>query len=298
MALASAKQSWKAGDQPGEREPSGLYVVASPIGNARDITLRALDVLKSCDLIAAEDTRVTAKLLAIHGISKPLAAYNDHNAARERPRLLRRLREGARVALISDAGTPLISDPGYKLVREAIAEGIAVHAVPGASAVLTALTLAALPTDRFLFAGFLPSRTGERQKALDGLRSIPATLVFFESPHRVAESVAAMHEVFGNRPAAVARELTKLHEEVFRGDLQSIADEFARRAQVKGEVTIVVGASEETGLDLAPAEAFLREAMPYMPLSAAADLIARALDLPRRMVYERALALKSGNEEG
>lgn len=271
--------------------------MASPIGNARDITLRALDALKLCDLIAAEDTRVTAKLLAIHGIAKPLIAYNDHNAARQRPKVLKRLREGARIALISDAGTPLISDPGYKLVREALKEGIAVHAIPGASAVLTALTLAGLPMDRFLFAGFLPSKGGERRTALEELRAIPATLVFFESPHRFAESLTAMEQVLGDRPAAVARELTKLHEEVCRGNLQALAEEFARREQVKGEITIVVGPPAEGAPDFRKADALLNEAMAHMPLSAAAEFVARALDLPKRALYERALALKNRDEE-
>jgi len=297
MTRASAEQSSKTGGVPGEQEPPGLYVVASPIGNARDITLRALDALKFCDLIAAEDTRVTAKLLAIHGVSKPLIAYNDHNAARERPKLLRRLREGVRIVLISDAGTPLISDPGYKVVREALQEGIAVHAIPGASAVLAALTLAGLPTDRFLFAGFLPSKGGERRTTLEELRAIPATLVFFESPHRIAESLAAMHEILGNRSAAVARELTKLHEEICRGDLRSLADEFARREQVKGEITIVVGPPAKAAPDFRRADALLSDAMAHMPLSAAADLVARALDLPKRALYERALALKDRDED-
>jgi len=206
----------KGSDAAGKLAP-GLYVTATPIGNARDITLRALDVLKGCDFICAEDTRVTAKLLAIHGIRKTLSAYNDHNAVRERPKLLARLRHGARIALVSDAGTPLVSDPGFKLVREAIAEGITIHAVPGASAALAALALAGLPSDRFLFAGFLPSKAGERRTALESLKSITASLILFEAPQRLAESLADMREVLGDRPAVVARELTKLHEEARRG---------------------------------------------------------------------------------
>ena len=188
-----------------QNEATGLYIVATPIGNARDITLRALDVLGSCDLIAAEDTRVTAKLLAIYGISKPLTPYNDHNAARERPRLLARLAGGARVALVSDAGTPLISDPGYKLVREALAKGLSVHAVPGPSAALTALTLAGLPTDRFLFAGFLPAKQGERRRTLEEICGVTASLIFFESSRRIAEALADLHSVLGDRHAAVTR---------------------------------------------------------------------------------------------
>jgi 16S rRNA (cytidine1402-2'-O)-methyltransferase len=271
---------------------AGLYVTATPIGNARDITLRALDVLRHCDLIAAEDTRVTAKLLAIHSIAKPLTAYNDHNAARERPRLLARLRQGARVALVSDAGTPLVSDPGYKLVREAIAEGSAVHAIPGASAALTALALAGLPTDRFLFAGFLPAKAGERRRVLEELSAVPASLIFFEAPQRLAESLADLSAVFGPRAAAVARELTKLHEEVRRGDLVSLAAAYAGEPPPRGEVTLVIAPPAETEPNLAKAEALLKKALEFMPVSAAADLISDALEAPRRAIYSRALVLK------
>lgn len=271
---------------------AGLYVTATPIGNARDITLRALDVLRHCDLIAAEDTRVTAKLLAIHGISKPLTAYNDHNAARERPRLLARLRAGARIALVSDAGTPLVSDPGYKLVREALAEGLAVHAIPGASAALTALALAGLPTDRFLFTGFLPAKAGERRRVLEELRAVPASLILFEAPQRLAESLADLCAALGPRPAAVARELTKLHEEIRRGDLASLAGAYAGEPPPRGEVTLVIAPPVGSEPDLAKAEELLRKALEFMPVSAAADLISEALDAPRRAVYTRALALK------
>lgn len=270
----------------------GLYVTATPIGNARDITLRALDILGLCDLIVAEDTRVTAKLLAIHGVVKPLSSYNDHNAARERPKLIQRLRHGARIALVSDAGTPLVSDPGFKLVREAIAEGIPVHAVPGASALLAGLALAGLPTDRFFFAGFLPSKSGERRTALEGLKSIPATTVYFESAQRLAETLSDMESVFGPRPAAVARELTKLHEEVRRGDLKSLAEAYAAENAPKGEITLLVGPPPETGLDVARVDALLTQALAFMPVRAAVDLVADALDAPRRQVYDRALALK------
>src|ERR1700722_5140863 len=206
----------------------GLYVTATPIGNARDITLRALDALKGCDLIAAEDTRVTSKLLAIHGIAKPLTAYNDHNAERERPRLLERLHRKSRIALVSDAGTPLVSDPGFKLVRAAIEEGLPVHALPGASAALTGLVLSGLPSDRFLFAGFLPSKSGERQSVLEELKVLRATLIFFESGPRLAESLRDMAAVLGMRSGAVTREMTKLHEEVRRGTLAELAEAYAK----------------------------------------------------------------------
>ncbi|HUB85023.1 MAG TPA: 16S rRNA (cytidine(1402)-2'-O)-methyltransferase [Rhizomicrobium sp.] len=267
-------------------------MTATPIGNARDITLRARDALAACDLIAAEDTRVTSKLLSIYGISKPLTAYNDHNAARERPKLLAKLKSGARVVLVSDAGTPLVSDPGYKLVREALAERLPVHALPGASAPLTALALAGLPTDRFLFAGFLSHKQGERRAVLEELRSLRATLIFFESPQRLGATLADMMTVFGNRPAAVARELTKLHEDVRRGDLAALAQKYADAEPPKGEVTLLVAPAPDKEPDYARAEKLLADALVFMPVRAAADLIAEALDLPRRETYARALALK------
>lgn len=269
----------------------GLYVTATPIGHARDITLRALHVLGSCDLIAAEDTRVTAKLLAIHGIARPMQPYNDHNAARERPRLLSRLRSGARIALVSDAGTPLISDPGYKLVRDAVEEGIAVHAIPGASAMLAALSIAGLPTDRFLFAGFPPAKTGERRTFLARLKPVEATLVFYESAQRLPESLRDMADIFGERPAAVAREMTKLHEEVRRAPLAMLAEHFA--APPRGEITIVVGPPGAQQPDFARADHLLDRALAFMPTRAAADLVAEATGLPRRALYERALGRKA-----
>jgi 16S rRNA (cytidine1402-2'-O)-methyltransferase len=275
----------------------GLYVTATPIGNARDVTLRALDVLEGADLIAAEDTRVTAKLLAIFGIAKPLISYNDHNGARERPRLLARLKEGARVTLVSDAGTPLVSDPGYRLVREALAAGIEVHAIPGASAPLAALALAGLPTDRFFFAGFLPVKRGERRHTLEELKSIRATLIFFEAPQRLAESLTDMAEILGSRPAAVARELTKLHEEVRRDDLASLAKAYAQ-AQPRGEITLVVGPAGEPKTDLSRVDAALAKALAFMPVRAAVDLVAEMLGAPRREVYARALARKKDGQDG
>jgi 16S rRNA (cytidine1402-2'-O)-methyltransferase len=278
----------------GDRELApGLYVTATPIGNARDITLRALDVLSACDAIAAEDTRVTAKLLAIHGISRPLTAYNDHNGARERPKLLARLRHGARIALVSDAGTPLVSDPGYKLVREAIGEGIAVHAIPGASATLTALALAGLPTDRFLFAGFLPPKPGERATMLESLKDVRATLILFESGQRLGESLTQMAAVLGDRAVAVARELTKLHEEVRRGTLAVLAAQYAAEPPPKGEVTLVIGPPIASGPDRTRIDSLLDKALAFMPVRAASELIAEALDIPRKEIYERALRKKN-----
>ena len=279
----------------GELAP-GLYITATPIGNARDITLRALDVLAGCDVIAAEDTRVSAKLLAIHGISRPLTAYNDHNGARERPKLLARLKHGARIALISDAGTPLVSDPGFKLVREALAEGVPVHAIPGASATLTALALAGLPTDRFLFVGFLPSKTGERGTALAELKNIRATLIFFELAQRLAESLAQMADVLGDRAVAVTRELTKLHEEVRRSTLGILAAQYAQEPPPRGEVTILVGPPPEQQADLARIDALLDKALPFMPVRAASELIAEALGVPRKEIYQRALEKKNDDD--
>ncbi len=268
----------------------GLYVTATPIGNASDITLRALRILKDC---AAEDTRGTAKLLGIHGIAKPLTPYNDHNAARERPKLIARLRQGGRIALVSDAGTPLISDPGFKLVREAIQDGLPVHAIPGASAVMTGLALAGLPTDRFLFAGFLPVRSGERRTALEELKAVRATLVFFESAQRLSDSLADMAAVLGIRTVAVARELTKLHEEVRRGLVTDLAAHYAKSGAPKGEVTLIVSPPHDVAADMSRVDAALEKALEFMPVRAAVDLVAQMLEAPRRAVYERALAKKS-----
>jgi len=270
-------------------------VTATPIGNARDITLRARDALAACDLIAAEDTRVTSRLLSLYGISRPLTAYNDHNAQRERPRLLAKLRNGARIVLVSDAGTPLVSDPGFKLVREALAEGLPVHALPGASAPLTGLMLAGLPTDRFFFAGFLPNKQGERKSVLEELRDVRATLIFFESAQRLGATLPDMADVLGDRPAAVARELTKLHEEVRRGSVKELARVYESETP-KGEVTLLVGPPLKDGPDFSRAEKLLKQALAFMPVRAAADLVAEALEVPRRETYARALALKQDEE--
>lgn len=291
MNLAKAHEPMPSSDNSQNPLEAGLYLTATPIGHARDITLRALDVLKSCDLIAAEDTRVTARLLAIYAIAKPLRAYNDHNAQAERPRLIARLRDGARIALVSDAGTPLISDPGFKLVRAAIADGIKVHAVPGASAALAALSVAGLPSDRFLFAGFPPAKQGERRTFLSELKDVNATLIFYELPRRLSELLADMAAEFGAREACVARELTKLHEEVRRADLALLANAFPEPP--KGEVTIVVAPPGKPEPDFAQADRLLDDALAFMPVRAAADLVAEALGLSRRETYRRALLRKN-----
>ena len=276
----------------------GLYITATPIGNAADITLRALTVLKNCDAIVAEDTRVTSRLLSLYGISRPLLVYNDHNAAQMRPKLLERLKAGERLALVSDAGTPLVSDPGHRLVREALAQGLPVFPVPGASAVLAALTVAGLPSDRFFFAGFLPPKSGERRSALAALKGIPATLIFFESAPRLGESLADMAEILGARDGAVARELTKLYEEVRRAPLAELAAQYAL-APPKGEIVVLVGPpAQSASPDSARIDALLRQALPFMPVKPAASLVAEATGSSRRAVYLRALALKEKSGPG
>jgi 16S rRNA (cytidine1402-2'-O)-methyltransferase len=278
----------------------GLYITATPIGNAADITLRALNVLKHCDAIVAEDTRVTSRLLSLHGISRPLLVYNDHNAASMRPKLLEKLRAGGRLALVSDAGTPLVSDPGHKLVREAVGEGLPVFPIPGPSAVLAGLVCAGLPTDRFFFAGFLPAKPGERRSRLESLKAVPATLIFFESAQRLGESLAEMANIMGPRDAAVARELTKLHEEVRRATLPELAEHYSAQL-ARGEVVLLVGPpGEAEAPDSARIDALLVQALAFMPVKAAASLIAEATGAGRRSVYARALALRnvSGGENG
>jgi 16S rRNA (cytidine1402-2'-O)-methyltransferase len=273
----------------------GLYVTATPIGNASDITLRALHILKNADAIVAEDTRVTARILAIHEIRRPLLCYNDNNAPKMRPKILERLRAGACLALVSDAGTPLVSDPGHKLVRAALAESLNVFAVPGPSAALAALSCAGIPTDRFLFAGFLPPKAGERRTALEELKAVPATLIFFEGPSRLGKTLADMAEILGDREAAVMRELTKLHEEVRRGTLPELAREYSGE-QPKGEITLVVGPPStldpDSVRDQRKIDRLLELALPHMPVGAASALVAEATGERKNSVYERALALK------
>ncbi|MBS0409763.1 MAG: 16S rRNA (cytidine(1402)-2'-O)-methyltransferase [Proteobacteria bacterium] len=269
----------------------GLYLVATPIGNLRDITLRALDVLAGADLILAEDTRVAGKLLAAHGLSGKLERYDEHAAARARPKALAALAAGAKVALISDAGTPLVSDPGYRLVCEVAELGLPVHPIPGASALLAALTVAALPTDRFLFAGFPPPKAAARRAFLQELAPIRATLVFYEGGSRLKASLADMAQVFGDRPAAVARELTKLHETVLRASLAELAAD-PRNDDPKGEIVILVGPGAERAATADEADAALSEALTRAGPAEAASEVAKALGLPRRDLYARALALK------
>jgi len=278
----------------GEPLAPGLYLVATPIGNLADITLRALAILQRADVVYCEDTRHSRTLLAHFAISRATRAYHEHNAERERPRVLAELAAGRSVALISDAGTPLISDPGYKLVREAIAAGHRVISLPGASATLAALGSAGLPTDAFLFAGFLPPRQGARRTRLAELKAVPATLVFFEAPSRLADSLADIAAVLGGREAAVARELTKLHEEVRRGTPAELA-QWAAEAAPKGEMVILVGPppAEEVSDEaiIARLEALLAE----MSLRDAAKAAAEELGVPKSRVYDLGLALKRGD---
>ena len=269
----------------------GLYLVATPIGNLRDITLRALDVLAAADLVLAEDTRVTAKLLSAYGLKAKLERCDDHASARAAEVAVAALREGAVVALVSDAGTPLVSDPGFVVARAAIAGGLPVHPIPGPSSLLAALCIAGLPADRVLFAGFLPPKSGARRTMLEELRPGRQTLVFFESGPRLADSLADMAEVLGPRPSAVARELTKLYEECVRGTLAELAAD-PRCQAPKGEIVVVVGPGEQETASEADADAALAEALTRLPPGEAAAEVSRALNLPRKPLYKRALELQ------
>jgi 16S rRNA (cytidine1402-2'-O)-methyltransferase len=269
----------------------GLYVVATPIGNLRDITLRALDVLAGVDLVLAEDTRVSGKLMAAYGLTVRLERYDEHAAERMRPKVLAALAAGQRIALVSDAGTPLISDPGFRLVREAAAQGAAVIPVPGPSASLAALSAAGLPTDRFLFAGFPPPKTTARRRFFKDLAPIQASLVFYEGVSRLGACLADMAAVFGPRDAAVCRELTKLYETITRGALDVLAADPALAAP-KGEVVIVVGPGAVLAASEADADAALAEALSRLAPAEAASEVAGALGLNRRDLYRRALTLK------
>ena len=276
---------------------AGLYIVSTPIGNLRDITLRALDVLAAADLIACEDTRVTRKLLDHYGITTALTPYHEHNAAAARPKLLARLAGGAAIALVSDAGTPLVSDPGFKLVRAARDAGHPVTALPGPSAALAALTVSALPTDQFLFEGFLPSKQAQRRARIAELARVPATLVLFETGPRIAAALADLAEGLGARAAAVCRELTKLYEEVRRGNLAGLAAEYAGDAETRGEFAVVIGPPEEGAADAVDLDALLRQALGRLSVREAVAEIAAVTGRPRREVYQRALALAKDDGE-
>ena len=274
----------------------GLHLVATPIGNLGDITLRALWVLRAADRILCEDTRVTRRLLAHFGIDTPLDPYHDHNADRVRPAVLDALRGGATLALVSDAGTPLVSDPGFKLVREALAKGLPVTAAPGPSAALTALILSGLPPAPFLFAGFLPPRSASRRRTLSAWAELAATLIFYEGPSRLAAALADMAVVFGDREAAVARELTKRHEEVCRGRLAELAARYAETGPPRGEVAIIVGPPAPAPPAADDLDARLLALLREHSLRDAVTLAAAATGLSRRALYDRALALQQESE--
>nr|WP_319384920.1 16S rRNA (cytidine(1402)-2'-O)-methyltransferase [uncultured Roseibium sp.] len=275
-------------------EPA-LYIVSTPIGNLGDITVRALETLAASSMIACEDTRVTSTLTQKFGLKTPLMPYHEHNAEKQRPKILAELDAGNAVALVSDAGTPLVSDPGYRLVRGVLEAGHKVVPIPGASAPLAGLVASGLPSDTVLFAGFLPQKGGPKTKRLEDLAKVPATLVFFESPHRTGATLALMADALGGtREAVVARELTKRFETFERGTLSDLAGRF-EDASVKGEIVILVGPPEERPeADASDMDALLKAALDEMPVSAAAKKVAKATGLDRGEVYKRALDLKSG----
>ena len=276
----------------------GLYLVATPIGNLRDITVRALEVLAAADLIACEDTRVSRKLTEHYGIATPRTPYHDHNAADARPMLLAHLANGATIALISDAGTPLVSDPGYKLARAAREAGVSVTALPGASAVLAALSVSALPTDHFFFEGFLPAKERARRARIAALKRIPATLVLFESGPRIAATLGDLAAELGPREATICRELTKLHEEARRGDLATLAHDYAAGAETRGEFVLVIAPPAEDVGASADVDGLLRAALTRLSVKEAVAEVAAVTGAPRRAVYQRALALDKERRHG
>jgi 16S rRNA (cytidine1402-2'-O)-methyltransferase len=294
LGLTATRASEVLADLMARPLPPGLYLVATPIGNLADISLRALSILARADLIAAEDTRHSKKLLTHFGVAAKLTPYHEHNAEKERPRLLARLRAGQSVALISDAGTPLVSDPGYKLVREALGAGLTVISIPGPSASLAALTSSGLPTDTFLFAGFLPPKSGARRGRLETLKTVPATLIFFETAPRLGKCLADMADLLGSREAAVAKELTKLHESVTRGRLDRLAGEFADSESLRGEFVVVVAppaADQGEPSDEMIVEQ-LAKALKLDSFRDAVRSVAEMLNVSRARVYELGLKLK------
>ncbi len=278
----------------GPKLDAGLYLVATPIGNLRDITLRALDILSSTDLILAEDTRHSRRLLDRYGISTPMRPYHEHNADKVRASVLEGLEQGQAIALISDAGTPLISDPGFKLGRAVADAGLPIIPIPGPSAVLSALCVSGLPTDKFFYAGFPPPKTIARQKFFNGLTSVPATLIFFESPNRVLASLSDMMQVFGERPAVLARELTKIHETIVRSPMSELIDQL-KDQKIRGECVLLLGPPETSGPVLSDAQIdqALRAAMAQSGVKAAAREVSQMCGLPVRQLYARALDLRA-----
>jgi 16S rRNA (cytidine1402-2'-O)-methyltransferase len=296
--MTETRPTYIIGAQRFEAEPiaPGLHVVATPIGNLGDITIRALSTLAAAETVLCEDTRTSGKLMERFAIRTKLSPYHEHNAQRVRPEIIERLKQGAAIALISDAGMPLVSDPGYRLVKEAVEQGIPVTACPGPSAVLTGLALSGLPTDRFLFAGFVPQKQGERKRLFAEFARLKATLIFFESPHRIIETLQDLESALPGRSIAVTRELTKLHEEVLRGQAVEIAGQLAARASVKGEITLLVGPPmEEEAVSEADLDAAISDALATMPASKAAAEVAKRFGLTKADVYQRILAAKGGD---
>ncbi|MEI8180810.1 16S rRNA (cytidine(1402)-2'-O)-methyltransferase [Aestuariivirga sp.] len=296
--MSDSHPSYIIGAHRFEAEPlaSGLYVVATPIGNLGDMTIRALATLAGAETVLCEDTRTSGKLMERFAIKTRLAPYHEHNAQKVRPQILARLQQGATIALISDAGMPLVSDPGYRLVKEAVAMGIPVTACPGPSAVLTGLALSGLPTDRFLFAGFVPQKQGERKKLFAEFARLRATLIFFESPHRIIETLHDLSSALPGRHVAVTRELTKLHEEVLRGAAAEIAMQLESRPSVKGEITLLVGPPEaEEEVSETELENAITHALTEMPASKAASEVAKRFNLNRADAYQRILARRESD---
>jgi len=285
----------EAAEAPAPVPVEGLILVATPIGNLGDISRRALETLAAVDIVACEDTRLTGRLLQRFAIKARMLAYQDHNAEKSRPELLRLLAAGKSIALVTDAGTPTISDPGYKLVREAAAQGTPVTAVPGPAAPVVALSISGLPTDRFFFGGFLPTRSGERRRILEEVAALRATLIFFEAPRRLAESLADAAEILGPREMAVARELTKRFEDVTRGRIDDLARHYAEIEPPRGEAVLMFGPPErEDRPSEEMVDALLAEALSRLSLKDAAKEVAAGTGLPRKQLYERALRLRDG----
>jgi 16S rRNA (cytidine1402-2'-O)-methyltransferase len=297
MTGETTKHSYVIGQSEMTARPleAALYLVATPIGNLGDITLRALETLAAADIVACEDTRVSRVLLARYGIRRRTTAYHEHNSAEAGPKLIAAMEAGQSVALISDAGTPLISDPGYRLVGEAQEKNIRVVPIPGPSAALAALTASGLPSDAFLFAGFLPVKTGQRLSRLQELKSMPATLIFFESPRRLADTLVSMVEALGGaRKAAIGRELTKTFEEMRPGTLAALADHYAAADTPKGEIVICVGPPETAANEPADIDRLLLSLSAEMPASRAAAEAAKMTGGERQALYRRLLELKEG----
>ncbi|MDH6230632.1 16S rRNA (cytidine1402-2'-O)-methyltransferase [Mesorhizobium soli] len=296
MTTDGGKKSFMIGQTEVVARPLevALYLVATPIGNLGDITLRALETLAGADVLACEDTRVTRILLDRYGIRQRPTPYHEHNATEAGPRLIEALEAGRSVALVSDAGTPLVSDPGYRLVEQAQEHGIRVVPIPGPSAVLAALTASGLPSDAFMFAGFLPVKDGQRRSRLSELIAVPATLIFFESPRRLADTLVAMAEVYGDRPAAIGRELTKTFEEMRTGTLAALSAHYAEAPTPKGEIVICVGPPIAQVAEAEDVDRLLLSLATEMPASKAAAEAARMTGGQKSALYRRLLELKEG----